>query len=46
MILVVVLFVLAGALACFALGYCVSDSINEKRYWKRQNDMERLNRWL
>lgn len=46
MIVVVILCILLFALSCFAIGFIVSDNMNEKRYWKRQNDMSRLNKWL
>lgn len=32
------------ALACFVVGWLIADGLNEKRFWDRQNFMEKINR--
>lgn len=39
-IIAVVIF----AMSSIILGYLIGDSINEHKFWKRQNYMEKLNR--
>ena len=41
--MVIVTLIVTG-LACFVIGWLIADGIMEKRFWDRQNYMEKINR--
>lgn len=41
--MVAVTLVITG-IACFVVGWLIADGLMERRFWKRQNFMEKLNR--
>lgn len=40
----VVVTLVVTALASFVVGYVIADGLSDKRFWDRQNYMEKLNR--